>query len=159
PTRRAAALQNMRYETENPELLELANQIQEQTRRVTRIVQSLMKFAHAGHHSIEHEPVNLAHIINEAMQLLRLSKRSQDIQFENLCHDSLYLLGDAQRLLQVYVILLSNDRDDSHPGPTIRVYAEADKHQLVVRVVDEGHGVPAYKLDRNFEPVFTTSDE
>ncbi len=150
--------QNMRYETENPELLEMANQIQEQTRRVTRIVQSLMNFAHAGHHSTEHEPVNLAHIINEAMQLLRLSKRSQDIQFENLCHDSLYLLGDAQRLVQVFVNLLSNARDASRPGQTIRVDAEADKHQLVVRVVDEGHGVPADKLDRIFEPFFTTKE-
>src|SRR5690606_35218827 len=96
--------------------------------------------------------------INEAMQLLRLSKRSQDIQFENLCHDSLYLLGDAQRLVQVFVNLLSNARDASRPGQTIRVDAEADKHQLVVRVVDEGHGVPAEKLDRIFEPFYTTID-
>src|SRR5690606_16132893 len=92
------------------------------------------------------------------MQLLRLSKRSQDIQFENPCHDSLYLLGDAQRLVQVFVNLLSNARDASRPGQTIRADAEADKHQLVARVVDEGHGVPADKRDPICEPFFTTKE-
>ena len=150
--------QTIRYETDNPELLEMANQIQEQTKRVTRIVQSLMNFAHAGHHSTEHEPVSLAHVIDEAMQLLRLSKRSQDIAFINECAADVMVLGDDQRLVQVFVNLLSNARDASEPGQTIRVVAETDEHQVVLRIIDQGHGIPADKVDRIFEPFFTTKD-
>lgn len=150
--------QLIRYETENPELQEMADQIQEQTKRVTRIVQSLMNFAHAGHHSTEHEPVVVAHCIDEAMQLLRLSKRSQDIEFINDCDEELLLLGDAQRLVQVFVNLLSNARDASQRGDSIRVTAESDEHQVSLKVIDQGHGIPADKVDRIFEPFFTTKD-
>lgn len=150
--------QTMRYETDNPELLEMANQIQEQTKRVSRIVQSLMNFAHAGNHSTEHEPVNVAHIVDEAMQLLRLSKRSQDLTFVNECDEELMILGDPQRLVQVFVNLLSNARDASQPGQQIRVASEADEHQVTLRVTDQGHGIPADKLDRIFEPFFTTKE-
>ena len=150
--------QTIRYETENPELLEMANQIQEQTKRVSRIVQSLMNFAHAGNQTAEHEPVSIAHIVDEAMQLLRLSKRSEDITFVNDCEEELKVLGDDQRLGQVFVNLLTNARDASAAGQQIRVASEADEHQVTIRVTDQGHGIAADKLDRIFEPFFTTKD-
>ncbi|MEC7294727.1 MAG: histidine kinase dimerization/phospho-acceptor domain-containing protein, partial [Pseudomonadota bacterium] len=40
--------QNLRYDTENPALLETADQIQQLTQRVTKIVNSLVGFAHGG---------------------------------------------------------------------------------------------------------------
>lgn len=150
--------QNMHYETDNPELLEMANQIQQQTHRITRIVQSLMNFAHAGNLSTEHEPVQIAHVVDEAMQLLRLSKRSQDIEFINHCDFDLYILGDPQRLAQVFVNLLSNARDASQPGQKIEIYSETDEHQVVIKVIDQGHGISAETRDRIFEPFFTTKD-
>lgn len=150
--------QLIHYETDNPELQEMAQQIQEQTKRVTRIVQSLMNFAHAGHHSTEHEAVAIGHCIDEAMQLLRLSKRSQDIELNNECPADLQVLGDAQRLVQVFVNLLSNARDASQRGDVIRVVADADEHQVSLRVIDQGHGIPADKMDHIFEPFFTTKE-
>lgn len=150
--------QNMNYETDNPELLEMADQIQQQTRRITRIVQSLMNFAHAGNLSTEHEVVQIAHVVDEAMQLLRLSKRSQDIKFINHCRPNHYILGDSQRLAQVFVNLLSNARDASEAGQHIEVYSEADEHQVTINVIDQGHGIPAETRDRLFEPFFTTKE-
>lgn len=150
--------QNLRYETDHPEVLEMARQIQEQTQRVSRIVQSLMNFAHGGNHSTEHEPVHVAHIVDEAMQLLRLSNKSQDITFVNECASELLILGDGQRLVQVFVNLLSNARDASEAGQQIRVASESDEHQVTLRVTDQGHGIPADTLDRIFEPFFTTKD-
>lgn len=150
--------QSMRYETDNPELLEMADQIQEQTKRVTRIVQSLMNFSHAGHHSTEHEPVDTTYCINEAIQLLKLSKRSQDIDFINDCPPELMTLGDAQRLVQVFVNLLGNARDASEVGGTIWVQGDLDEQQIRIRVIDDGHGIPAETLDHIFEPFFTTKD-
>ncbi|MEK9712356.1 MAG: ATP-binding protein [Thalassolituus sp.] len=150
--------QSMRYETDNPELLEMADQIQEQTRRVTRIVQSLMNFSHAGHHSTEHEEVDITYCVNEAIQLLKLSQRSQDINFTNDCPPELCTMGDAQRLVQVFVNLLGNARDASEPGGTIWVQGEVDEQQVRVKVIDDGHGIPPETLDHIFEPFFTTKE-
>lgn len=150
--------QNFRYETDNPEVLEMGQQIQEQTRRITRIVQSLMNFAHAGNLTTEHEAVEVAHIVEEAMQLLRLSKKSQDIHFVNQCDTRLFIMGDPQRLVQVFVNLLSNARDASVAGQAITVTTHADEHQVQIRVLDQGHGIPPETLDRIFEPFFTTKE-
>ncbi|MDF1762646.1 MAG: ATP-binding protein [Oleibacter sp.] len=150
--------QNMRYETDNPALLEMANQIQDQTRRVTRIVQSLMNFSHAGHHSTEHEIVDLHHCIDEAVQLLKLSKRSQDIDFINDCPKSLASIGDAQRLVQVFVNLLGNACDASKPGDKVRIESDIQDEKLVVKIIDEGHGISKETLSRIFEPFFTTKE-
>jgi signal transduction histidine kinase len=96
--------------------------------------------------------------VDEAMQLLRLSKRSQDIRFVNDSPPHLNVLGDAQRLVQVFVNLLGNARDASESGTTVWVQARVDEHQVSILVIDEGHGIPADTLDRIFEPFFTTKE-
>ena len=150
--------QTIRYESEDPELRDMADQIQEQTRRVSRILQSLMNFSHAGNHSTEHEEVAIRQCVEDAMQLLRLSKRSQDIHYLNECLAELHIIGDSQRLVQVFVNLLGNARDASQPGDSIRVTSESDDHQVSVYVIDQGHGIPKDVQDQIFEPFFTTKE-
>ncbi len=150
--------QTIRYEAEDPELRDMADQIQEQTRRVSRILQSLMNFSHAGNHATEHEEVSIHQCIEDAMQLLRLSSRSQGIHFENQNDTELMIIGDSQRLVQVFVNLLSNARDASQPGDTIRVTSAADEHQVRVSVIDDGHGIPKDLQDQIFDPFFTTKE-
>src|SRR5205823_14364383 len=50
------------------ELTEISSQIIEQTKRVSRIVQSLMSFAHAGGHQHADEPVCLAEVAQDAIR-------------------------------------------------------------------------------------------
>lgn len=150
--------QTIRYETDDPELRDMADQIQDQTRRVSRILQSLMNFSHAGNHSTEHEQVCIHQCIEDAMQLLRLSKRSQDILFVNNSDAALQIVGDPQRLVQVFVNLLGNARDASQPGDRVQVSSEFDDHQVKILVVDQGHGIPKEVQDQIFEPFFTTKE-
>ena len=149
--------QLIRYESQDPELAEMASQIQEQTQRVSRIVQSLMNFAHAGNQSSEHESVQISQCIDEAVQLLRLSKRSMDIAFDNQCDPE--LLGAGRRPTPgagVSSTCSAMPSDASQPGDHIHVTSEADEHQVILRVIDQGHGIAPDTLDRIFEPFFTT---
>ena len=150
--------QSMRYETDNPEILEMARQIQEQTHRVTRIVQSLMNFSHAGHQTAEHIPVDLWHCIDEAVQLLRLSNVHKDIIYDNRCPEDLQVIGDSQRLVQVFINLFSNARDASPDGGHITITVSSDAHQAMLKIIDQGQGIEADKLDSIFDPFFTTKD-
>lgn len=150
--------QTLQYEAENPDTREIADQIRDQTKRIGKILQSLMNFAHAGNHSTEHEEVNIHTCVEDAMQLLRLSKRSQDILFVNECEQDAMVLGDSQRLVQVFVNLLGNARDASQPGDTIVADTIQDEHQVCIRVTDEGHGIPPEILGRVFEPFYTTKE-
>ncbi|OLU27101.1 ATPase [Pseudomonas sp. PA15(2017)] len=155
----ACLAQNLREEREgDPELTEISGQILEQTKRVTRIVHSLMNFAHSGNHQQADEPVCLAEVAQEAIGLLALNRRSVDVQFFNLCDPGHRAGGDPQRLAQVLINLLSNARDASPEGGAIRVRSEASEHTVDLIVEDEGSGIPKGVMDRLFEPFFTTKD-
>ncbi len=155
----ACLAQNLREEREgDPELTEISGQILEQTKRVTRIVHSLMNFAHSGNHQQADEPVCLAEVAQEAIGLLALNRRSVDVQFFNLCDPAHRAGGDPQRLAQVLINLLSNARDASPAGGAIRVRSEASEHTVDLIVEDEGSGIPKGVMDRLFEPFFTTKD-
>src|SRR5690606_25251141 len=80
----ACLAQNLREERESdPELTEISGQILEQTKRVSRIVQSLMSFAHSGSHQRSDEPVCLAEVAQDAIGLLSLNKRNFEVQLYN----------------------------------------------------------------------------
>lgn len=82
----ACLAQNLREEREGDgELTEISEQILDQTKRVSRIVQSLMSFAHSGSHLQALEPVCLSEIAQEAIGLLSLNRRSVEVEFFNLC--------------------------------------------------------------------------
>jgi len=155
----ACLAQNLREEREgDSELTEISAQIIEQTKRVSRIVQSLMSFAHSGSHQHSEEPVCLAQVAQDAIALLDLNRRSVEVQFFNLCDSDHWVVGDPQRLAQVLINLLSNARDASPAGSAIRVKSEAFEHTVDLVVEDEGSGIPKAIIDRLFEPFFTTKD-
>ena len=155
----ACLAQNLREEREGDgELTEISGQILEQTKRVSRILQSLMSFAHSGGHQQADEPVCLAQVAQEAIGLLSLNRRSVEVEFFNLCDADHWVDGDPQRLAQVLINLLSNARDASPPGAAIRVRTEASEHAVDLIVEDEGSGIPKAIIDRLFEPFFTTKD-
>ncbi|WP_332821703.1 sensor histidine kinase [Pseudomonas sp.] len=155
----ACLAQNLREEREDDgELTEISEQILEQTKRVSRILQSLMSFAHSGGHQQADEPVCLAQVTQEAIGLLSLNRRSVEVEFFNLCDPDHWVDGDPQRLAQVLINLLSNARDASPPGAAIRVRTEASEHTVDLIVEDEGSGIPKAIIDRLFEPFFTTKD-
>lgn len=155
----ACLAQNLREEREgDAELGEISSQIIDQTKRVTRIVRSLMSFAHAGSHKQASEAVCLADIAREAIGLLSLNREGVEVQFLNLCDPAHCVIGDPQRLAQVLVNLLSNARDASPPGGLIRVCSETEEHSVDLIVEDEGGGIPKAIIGRLFEPFFTTKD-
>jgi signal transduction histidine kinase len=152
--------QNLKYETDNPEVLEAADLILLQTERVTRIVQSLVNFAHSGSHTqhIEHIPLNLNDCIEQAIGLVRLDARGKQQLFENNCDPDLDVIGDTHQLLQVFINLFNNAADASSATDPIRIETAAGEDSIEVSVIDSGCGIDPELQERLFEPFFTTKE-
>ncbi|SFR83244.1 Two-component sensor kinase CbrA [Marinobacter daqiaonensis] len=150
--------QNLKLETDDPDILETADQIQQQTRRISNILQSLMNFARTGNHAQanRYEPVRIRRCVDESINLLSLSDKGRGIDYSNECPEDLFVLGDEQRLVQVFVNLLANARDASPAGGAIRVSGNRDEYSAIIEVVDQGTGIPPDQLDHIFEPFYTT---
>ncbi len=156
----ACLAQNLRYDTENPESLNTAKEILEQTDRVSKIVQTLVNFAHAGAEGDKHElrPVHIQSCVDEAIHLLRLNKEAKQVDFQNHCNDQFYAIGDSQRLLQVFVNILSNARDASPENSPVTVHCERVKDQIHIAITDRGTGISKDHQEQIFDPFFTTKE-
>ncbi len=156
----ACLAQNLRYERdEDPEITEISSQIIDQTKRVTRIVQSLMSFSHSGQQQDDdHEPVSLFEVSSEAIHLLSLNKLGKTVSFYNLCDTQHWVLGDPQRLAQVMINLLSNARDASPELGHIYIRTTARNSHVELSIEDQGSGISTANLEHLFEPFFTTKD-
>lgn len=155
----ACLAQNLRYEAEPEDTQDTVDQILSQTDRITRIVQSLVNFSHTGQaDQSQLQNIHIHECVEEAIHLLKLHTEKPELQFINTVPPEIQIQGDSQRLIQVFINLLSNARDASPEDGVVRIDAERIKQQLILRVTDQGPGINSAIMDRILEPFFTTKD-
>lgn len=155
----ACLAQNLHYDSADAEVHATADQILSQTERVSRIVHSLVSFSHSGGGEERlMEPMNVHTCAQEAIQLISLQRDRQQIHFTNHIDPKITLLGDSQRMIQVFVNLLSNARDASPDEAEVSLWSDEDRDYAVISVEDEGSGIPPELLERVMEPFFTTKE-
>ncbi len=154
----ACLAQNLPYEDEDERQM-TAQQILTQTERISRIVSSLVSFAHSGEQTQIREPVTLSHCVDEAIALLSLQKDKDFVSYRNELTENDVVSGDWQRLIQVFVNLLSNARDATPAsGGEVVITSERKTYALLVSVIDQGSGIAPEHINAIMEPFFTTKE-
>ncbi|MEH6445422.1 MAG: ATP-binding protein [Oceanospirillaceae bacterium] len=156
----ACLAQNLSFETDDPAILETGDQILNQTKRISRIVKSLMRFAHSGQSAedIQHDPVDLQIIIDEAIHLVALDARGKQQIFNCNIPSNTRVMGDSQQLIQVFINILNNACDASPQKGKISIDCEINAEIIVLKITDQGTGIEQQLIDKLFEPFFTTKD-
>jgi len=155
----ACLAQNIAYAESKQELDETASDILKQTQRISRIVESLVRFSHSGDVSSENRlcPCNVADAADEAAHLLQLDPGTKHIEFNNICDRNLVVIADPQKLLQIFINLYTNARDAYAGDGVITTSAKPRNQGLIqITVEDFGKGIPGHEIERIFEPFFTT---
>jgi len=154
----ACLAQDLRSDLQaTPQVSEGLNQILTQTDRITRIVGSLSNYSHAGApDEFPAENLDLVQVIIEAINLVSLSQSGKQMKYENHCPGGVYVSGYAQKLVQVFVNLLTNATDASDPGQTITIDTVVNASRVTISVRDQGKGIAEEHLSKIFEPFFTT---
>jgi signal transduction histidine kinase/CheY-like chemotaxis protein len=65
--------------------------------------------------------------------------------------EALFFDGDSDRILQVLTNLLSNAIKFSPSASTVRIHTEASFDSILLKIVDEGRGIPSDQLDSIFD--------
>lgn len=150
-----------RKEPIQPEkLLTIARNMSEQVDRASRIIDHLREFGRKS--EFQMYPTDLNEAIKGAFTLLGQQLALREISVElNLQPDLPKILGDKNRLEQVFLNLITNARDamsSNAPGVPRRLMVASFgvRDRVVVEVSDTGPGMPQEILNRIFEPFFTT---
>ncbi|GAB4361564.1 MAG: two-component system sensor histidine kinase CbrA [Gammaproteobacteria bacterium] len=155
----ACLAQNLRDEIDSEEMKESVNQILAQTQRIGDIVHSLVSFSHGGMpDGSASTRLNLCACIEEALRLVRLSHAGKQVECLNHCDREIEITGDRQRLIQVFVNLLTNACDASEPGSQVEVESRLETDRVRIDVIDHGCGIPEPLHEQIFEPFFTTKE-
>ncbi len=128
--------------------------MQRQVGHLTRLVDDLLEVSRIAHGKVElkPEPVDLAAVLGSAIEtsqpLIESARHRLDVVWPE---HPLSLHADPVRLIQVFVNLLNNAAKYMAPGGAIRVEASCRDGQAVVRVRDQGIGIPAAQLSQVFD--------
>lgn len=142
---------------DDEEVGEQATDILNQVSRINSIVHSLLTFSHEDKLSgTSFQNVLINKSVDEAVRLVQLSDESRLIRFDVSIPENIFVSGDANQLVQVFVNLINNACDASPPNATVRIDGTTQNNQLSIAVEDSGTGIDPAIRDQIFEPFFTT---
>jgi signal transduction histidine kinase len=134
----------------------LASEIQEAATRISVLVAAIRGFTHMDQAAVP-EPVDVAKGIDDTVTVLRSKARSKSATIAvDIEPDLPKARGFVGELNQIWSNLIDNALDAIPDSGHIDVRATRERQHVVVRITDNGSGIPDHIRDRIFDPFFTT---
>jgi two-component system CheB/CheR fusion protein len=134
--------------------------MERQVAQMVRLIDDLLDLSRISHDrlTLRRETVTLREVVESAIETSRplIEERGHALAVE-LPEEEVWLHADLTRLAQVLVNLLNNSAKYTEPGGHIRLAAQREHSEVVIRVEDDGIGIPDEVLPHVFE-MFTQAD-
>jgi signal transduction histidine kinase len=128
------------------------------TQRLRKISEGLVDFARVR--KKDNETVALRPVIDESWQLVAIDEKASAVNFENRVRETDRVIGNSDRLVQVFVNLLRNALNAVSAGGEIcvqsRLCQRGGQNWVSCAVLDNGPGIPQHVLPNLFEAFVTT---
>ena len=129
--------------------------------RMAQLSQSLLSFSRKPGTTVK--AIALAPVLDEALMLVLPRARKAGVAVETRIEGGPHrVLGGQIRLSQVFVNLINNGIDaisgSGRDGGKVMLTVAGEGDCVVVRVEDNGPGIPPERRDSVFEPFFTTKE-
>ncbi|BBY33433.1 two-component sensor histidine kinase [Mycolicibacter minnesotensis] len=127
------------------------SRVRSETERMTQLVEDLLLLARLDSgRPLEHEPVDLSHLAVDAVSDAHVAGPDHEWRLD-LPDVPVTVPGDAARLHQVLTNLLANARIHTGPGTVVSTKLTADGPYAVLKVIDDGPGIPEQLQSEVFE--------
>lgn len=145
------------YLSTNLNIRRLATEIHTAASRIHTLVAAVKGFTYVNQQATL-QPIAIDRGLTDTVTVLRSKAKEHSVDVELQLAPNLPAVdGYGGELNQVWTNLIDN-AIDAAPGGHVRVNAEASNGEVVVRVIDDGPGIPPAIVKRIFDPFFTTKD-
>ncbi len=152
------SIEKLLESTNDAHTLERLERMLRVTQRLRKISEGLVDFARVRKQ--ETEALTLRGLIDESWNLVAIDEKASAVSFTNNVSPSDMVLGNADRLVQVFVNLIRNALLAVSPGGVISVESRhllrGGQSWTVCTVLDNGPGIPTHVLPNLFEAFVTT---
>jgi signal transduction histidine kinase len=130
-----------------------ARVIFDESDRLRRLVDDLLDLAKldTGQVDFERMRVDLTALLDSVVEKLGLPASEKRVRIENHVPALPTLIGDGDRLAQVFTNLVDNAVKHSPEDTTVALRGESKGDKVIIHVDDRGPGIPAEDLSRIFE--------
>ncbi len=130
-----------------------AQVIYDEAGRMHRLVEDLLVLARieSGQAMLQRGPIQIGELIDTLVDRHALRAHDKGITLCAKCEKLPDIMGDHDRLLQVFSNLIDNAITYTPPGGQVAVRGIARDRGVIVQVSDTGKGIPASDLSRIFE--------
>lgn len=151
-------VQQMGEDPTSVENVEYAKVAMDELDRVEKRISHLLRFAKEEDYQFEH--VNLATVLDAALTQLRAKLDAAQIRVTRNYIGGPTVNADKEKLKQVFANVLDNAIDALAPAPErhVDLFIENGGKRATVRLRDNGCGIAPDKLERIFNPFFTTKE-
>ena len=143
---------------EKDPLLSDMDEIEKAAMRCKKIVQDLLDFSRISSGK-EKRWLSVGPLIEKIIPFLKMEMKSLNVDLETkLVAELPQIYGDANRLEQVFLNLLTNACQAMKKGGTlgVRTFLNESQSSVCVEVSDSGCGIPREEVMKIFDPFFTT---
>ncbi|MCP4353417.1 MAG: HAMP domain-containing protein [Desulfobacterales bacterium] len=138
---------------------ETLDSLHSETLYLNKIVDDLHQLSLAETEALhfKHEPVNPARVLKETIRLFQHRLNSQQLTIQdNLmwADQNITVLGDADRLTQVFSNLIENTLRYADTPGTLKIWDYQTETGLSLNFEDSGPGVPEESLERLFDRLY-----
>jgi len=148
------SIEKLMETTEDPHTLERLQRMQRVAQRLQRISESLVDFAKVRKQQME--PLAVRPLIDEAWGLVAIDEKASAVEFVNNVRAEDRVIGNSDRLVQVFVNLLRNALIAIEQSGRIEVRSRRNLRWVMIAVEDNGRGIPADVLPDIFDAFVTT---
>ncbi len=148
-----AILDNRRFQTAIRLLTENVDIVVEGSDRISTIIRSLKTFARLDEAELDKADIHEG--LDSTLTLLQHELKNK-AEVKRNYGDIPPIYCYPQELNQVFMNLLSNAVQAIEKKGTIRIKTSTDAANVYVKITDTGRGIPPEKLNKIFDPGFTT---
>lgn len=131
--------------------------VSDEITRIEDIITELLLLT--KHNQTQFQEIDVNQSLKQVVTLLESQAHLKNIIFETeYCDKNTCILGDVNKLKQVYINFLKNAIEAMLNGGTIQIKTDCTEESIRIEFIDHGIGIPAEKLKNIGEPFYTTKE-
>ena len=152
---KAASTSRLSEATLSPQVQELATIIDEETDRLSQLVTEAVRMAQidAGTVRIDRTPLELSGLVERVLDQFKTRTEGREVRVE-IPAGLPSVMADPDLMSLVLRQLIDNSLKYSPPGSPIEIRGESKDGRVILRIHDQGPGIPLRERERIFEKFY-----